>query len=157
MDLEAFYQKIENLESDYKGECSHCGRCCQHPPLILHEEKKNIANYVAKHEIEANEESTGCIWLEDEKCKIYPARPGICRIFGYDPLLSCKFFEQFEKSPNWFWVRYVVSRTFYMQKISKESSEYIRQRKKSGWVSTGLREAQFKILPKGWWKWKKKT
>lgn len=80
------------------GKCIGCGQCCSDFLPLSVSEIKDIKRYVAKKKIQptirANVLSVEpmidlvCPFLDDskdcDKCKIYPVRPMICKIFKCD-------------------------------------------------------------------------
>ncbi|HDN96071.1 MAG TPA: YkgJ family cysteine cluster protein [Thermoplasmatales archaeon] len=71
------------------GACSRCSRCCYYRIPILQEDKQKIANYlgISLDEIQKTL-SNGyieppCPFLEKNECKIYPARPIVCRMYPF--------------------------------------------------------------------------
>lgn len=78
------------------GKCIECGNCCSNILPLSESEIKDIERYIKKkHITECNHLSPNncqldltCPFLDTSKdlhkCKIYPVRPKICRIFKCD-------------------------------------------------------------------------
>jgi Fe-S-cluster containining protein len=134
------YQKIAELTENLKGACGQCGKCCKPPPVFI-EEVKDIIAFVKENNITPitrNKET--CIWLNhDRTCLIYKVRPLMCRIYGYDPHLPCKNFDQYQ-TQDWVWNRYKYRKQFYMQEIRKDYMKMLSSKR-----------IKYKILPGGWW------
>lgn len=80
------------------GKCSCCGECCSNIIPISNKEIKDIKRYIVKHKIERVNHRPAvcndfldmtCPFLDpdggNEKCRIYPVRPYVCREFICDP------------------------------------------------------------------------
>jgi hypothetical protein len=80
------------------GKCSCCGDCCSNFLPISRKEIKEIKRYIVKHNIKrvnhkpavaTNFLDMTCPFLDpdggNEKCRIYPVRPYVCREFICDP------------------------------------------------------------------------
>lgn len=109
------------------GKCSCCGECCSNILPISNKEIKEIKRYIVKHKIERVNHGSVAVtnWLDmtcpfldpdggNEKCRIYPVRPLVCRLFICDPeqrkpllisrerltpqLMSEVFFDDYETS-----------------------------------------------------------
>ncbi len=74
------------------GQCSNCGQCCGDILHLSNQEIKRIDDYLKTHKVE---ETPRCIIYEydntcpfrdneNKKCKIYAARPEICRSYKCD-------------------------------------------------------------------------
>ena len=83
--------------------CTGCGQCCTGAPgyvWVTEKEMQEIANllqitlvqfkrtYVRQRDnryalIEKKSENNSCIFLKNNKCQIYPARPSQCRTFPW--------------------------------------------------------------------------
>jgi uncharacterized protein len=98
---------MENKDSWYKDglrfKCTECGKCCTGQPgfvWVTLEEMEKIASHLGislaqfkrkyvrqRHNryalIEKRAENHACIFLEDSKCSIYPARPSQCRTYPW--------------------------------------------------------------------------
>lgn len=92
------------------GKCIGCGACCSDLLPLSANEIKNIKRYVKKKGIKPTRRfapsvmniDLTCPFLDDDKecdkCKIYPVRPDICRLFKCDTPPS-----QIKKNKNLFW------------------------------------------------------
>lgn len=71
-------------------ECDGCGQCCG-PVAITHDEYWAIKDYCsAKGIVWANRGLFVCGFLdEDNRCRIYEARPLLCRMYGITKELPC--------------------------------------------------------------------
>lgn len=103
MDLKKSLNRIKELEKDSEsnncinGNCSRCGNCCT-PFLPMNKSEVNkVKEYLKQHpEIEEralnNKPVKGkdvyircCFYDAEEKsCMVYPARPGICKLYKCD-------------------------------------------------------------------------
>lgn len=88
------------------GECSMCGKCCGNGLGVNMEDIQRIDRYLKTHNVAPTEvrllrgidniEVESCPFLgEDNKCKIYDARPTICRKFICN---AEKMFEQYDEN-----------------------------------------------------------
>ena len=81
-------------------ECDKCGACCKRliveaddidlmrEPQLLYADRDFVANYGPDEALEALQEDFGrcliiacgkqCVFLEDNRCSIYPTRPNVC-------------------------------------------------------------------------------
>ncbi len=69
------------------GACSRCGRCCK-LPFLLPEDKARICKYLGisishLEEKYLSERNSSCPFFENNRCKIYPVRPTVCRIYPF--------------------------------------------------------------------------
>ena len=82
--------KITNFTN--RGLCTNCGQCCGDILNLSHDEIKRIDKYLKKHKVEATPICRLVVYdntcpFRDNKnkiCKIYEARPEICRIYKCD-------------------------------------------------------------------------
>ena len=73
-------------------DCKGCGNCCGRVLVTDQEDNRRIERYANKHHIEPTVGNVGghsgreqmCAWLDTETrmCRIYPARPKVCRCWG---------------------------------------------------------------------------
>lgn len=74
------------------GKCSNCGQCCEDILHLSAKEIKRIDKYLKEHKIEATPRclltsyDNSCPFRDNKnkKCKIYEARPNICRVYKCD-------------------------------------------------------------------------
>lgn len=77
-----------------EGKCSHCGKCCSNFLPLSQKEVMTINNYVVNNHIKEYKSMLPlagpvidgtCPFLDrdkkEEKCRIYPVRPLVCRKF----------------------------------------------------------------------------
>lgn len=69
------------------GACSRCGRCCK-LPFLLPRDKKKICEYLgisinSFEEKYLSGKNSPCPFFKNNRCKIYPARPTVCRIYPF--------------------------------------------------------------------------
>jgi Fe-S-cluster containining protein len=99
---------MKNKESWYKNglsfECTGCGKCCSGKPgfvWVNHEEIRNMANFLkisetdflkkyirrVHHRLALVEfkKNHDCVFLRDNKCLVYGARPTQCKTFPWWP------------------------------------------------------------------------
>lgn len=97
MDDENKQQFIEEFQAHItdntcNGECSICGKCCGNGLGLNMEDIQRLESYLNTHNIQPTEPRLligidnipveSCPFLgEDNKCKVYEARPTICRKF----------------------------------------------------------------------------
>ena len=82
--------KITNFTCN--GKCSNCGNCCGDILHLSKKEIKRIDDYLKKHKVEATprcilvDYDNTCPFrdIQNKKCKIYEARPDICRVYKCD-------------------------------------------------------------------------
>lgn len=105
--LEAIHDKIEESQRRFRqSACAQarcitcadgCGRCCEgFMPDLLQIEADAIAVHLLTHRTDliARLESPGtaCPFIEEDKpgmnCGIYPARPLVCRLFGFSATMG---------------------------------------------------------------------
>lgn len=80
--------------TDYSanGKCSNCGACCSNLLPMSEADAKRIRRYIKKHRIKPVPHGIPmnaivdnlCPFMDpskEHKCRIYPARPEICRMF----------------------------------------------------------------------------
>ena len=77
---------------DMPKSCEGCGDCCGRNLLVDAEDVRRIERYVNRHHIEPTTNNIGghtgreqmCGWLDTKTrlCRIYPARPKVCRCWG---------------------------------------------------------------------------
>lgn len=89
--LAHLYGKCERSE-DMPESCMGCGGCCGRVLPIDMEDKRRIERYATRHHLEpmagnANDTdiaTQSCGWLDPDSklCRIYPARPKVCRCWG---------------------------------------------------------------------------
>lgn len=94
-DFQTLYNYYEMISS---GECSGCGKCCFESVQTNFIEFINIINSLKKHPQKLEKilhdvenyymhdlfKNNSCPMLDDNnKCKIYEARPLVCRLFGH--------------------------------------------------------------------------
>lgn len=66
------------------GACNRCSKCCHYRIPLLEEDKQRIENYIGDTLKELNGYiEPPCPFLEKNACKIYPARPLVCRIYPF--------------------------------------------------------------------------
>lgn len=112
-----FDAKVEAFSREADIRCSFgCGRCCdEHEPGITHLEGLYAAHWIAavKPHLAARfdrlDSRGGCIFFSPGKplhCMIYPARPLLCRAFGYSGVTdkqgkrvyrSCRYMPEIKK------------------------------------------------------------
>jgi uncharacterized protein len=66
-----------------------CGACCGFAPAT-ETEYQAVRRYAESHGITPIEQGVTCPFYQDGQCSVYPVRPMICRVFGYDDLLQCR-------------------------------------------------------------------
>lgn len=82
----------EKHDYSENGECSNCGACCSNLLPMSPGDIKRIRRYIKKHRIKPALHGipmdATVDWLcpfmdpgKEHKCRIYPARPEICRMF----------------------------------------------------------------------------
>ena len=101
MKIGTLNQVVEDMENGVfnfckDGKCIGCGNCCSDFLPLSQSEIKDIKRYIEKKHIEATKRNLVltktldmvCPFLDDtedcDKCKIYPVRPQICRVFKCD-------------------------------------------------------------------------
>lgn len=84
----ADYIKSEKTVTDYTvgGKCSECGACCSDLLPLTKSDIKRVRQYMKRHHVtltppRADVDLTCPFLSEDKHCKVYEARPTICRIF----------------------------------------------------------------------------
>ncbi len=78
--------------------CQHCHEC-EGPIIWFKPEEINIREYLHKNNLEyiiwSTEEfekhNMKCPYLKNNRCRIYPVRPIVCRLQGNISELPCKF------------------------------------------------------------------
>lgn len=65
-----------------------CGDCCG-PVFCTPDEFNAAKRYALANEIEPKRQGLTCPFYQDGGCKVYKARPLICRMFGHSPRLVC--------------------------------------------------------------------
>lgn len=91
--LETIYAKIPN-----GFPCRHCHECCG-PIIWFKPEDILIRDYIESHNIEymdgalklTKKNNLRCLYLQKDRCSIYPVRPIVCRLQGHIPELPCKY------------------------------------------------------------------
>lgn len=74
----------------YAGDCRDCGQCCSRFLPLSKFDVDRLLDYVQEHGVEQRPELSEadmlCPYLhvEDGECRIYPARPDICRGYRCD-------------------------------------------------------------------------
>lgn len=112
--LDAIYARVERVQATFRESAKNhgspvacptrCGDCCAHfvPDLIpieadriayyLLTEKSGMIDHFLAHQHETEAVDAACpFWNPDkpgENCMIYPARPLICRLFGFCSMLD---------------------------------------------------------------------
>ena len=112
--LDAIYTRVERAQATFRESAQNhgsplacpkrCGTCCVHfvPDLMpieadriayyLRTEKGGLIDHFLAHRQEAKAADATCpFWNPDkpgENCMIYPARPLICRLFGFCSMLD---------------------------------------------------------------------
>ena len=89
--ISRLYGDIERPE-DMPASCEGCGHCCGRCLQVDAENVRRIQRYANRHHIEPIADNIGgysgheqmCAWLDPDtkRCRIYPARPKICRCWG---------------------------------------------------------------------------
>ena len=82
---------IERPE-DMPTSCDGCGNCCGRVIPADAEDMRRVERYANRHHVEPIADNLGghsghehmCGWLDPEtrRCRIYPARPKVCRCWG---------------------------------------------------------------------------
>lgn len=82
---------IERAE-DMPSSCDGCGNCCGRCLVVDAEDVRRIERYASRHHVEPIANNVGghsgreqiCAWLDPKtrRCRIYPARPKVCRCWG---------------------------------------------------------------------------
>lgn len=91
--------------------CSRCGECCGIAIPITKKEEKRIRIYIQENDVkpenlfENNNFYAKCCFYDRKNkcCKIYPARPGICRSFKCDRKENELEKEKEEKHMRAYW------------------------------------------------------
>ena len=136
-------------KSGLRFECTQCGECCRLPGgkiIITYEDVRRITEYldlnkeqfikkfctINQKNISLKDNDQGyCIFLEDNHCRIYEARPFQCRTFPFWP-------ENLKSKYRWKLVKLycpgiddgpIISYE-KIQEISKEPKEYYKDLKK---------------------------
>src|SRR4030042_6858002 len=92
--LNGIYQQIPDCV------WSHCHTCCG-TIIWFSPEEVNIRSFLQQHQLEyvvwSTEEFTQhdmrCPYLRDDRCRIYPVRPIVCRLQGNIPELPCTYHQ----------------------------------------------------------------
>jgi Fe-S-cluster containining protein len=58
--------------------------------LCKEEEYREVQEYVLANGLVPKKQGLTCPWYQEGECKVYPVRPGICRLFGHVERLECK-------------------------------------------------------------------
>lgn len=82
---------VERAE-DMPSSCDGCGNCCGRCLVVDAEDVRRIERYASRHHVEPIANNVGgpsgreqmCSWLDPKtrRCRIYPARPKVCRCWG---------------------------------------------------------------------------
>ena len=82
---------VERAE-DMPASCDGCGNCCGRCLVVDAEDVRRIERYASRHHVEPIANNVGgpsgheqmCAWLDPKtrRCRIYPARPKVCRCWG---------------------------------------------------------------------------
>lgn len=82
----------ERMGLNMPKSCVGCGQCCGRVIPIDMEDVRRIERYATRHHLEPTDNNIGgpsgmehmCGWfdLESGLCRIYPARPKVCRCWG---------------------------------------------------------------------------
>lgn len=84
------YLKSKKTITDFTvdGKCSGCGSCCSDLLPLTKSDIKRVKQYMKRHHIEltpskkeADMDLTCPFLADDKRCKVYAARPMICRTF----------------------------------------------------------------------------
>lgn len=89
--LEAFEKlsSCQEVKDLYKGDCKGCGECCSRFIPVSGFDLSRLRSYVEENGVELEPERGDidllCPFLgSDRECKVYPARPEICRVYRCD-------------------------------------------------------------------------
>lgn len=82
---------VEHAE-DMPKSCDGCGNCCGRCLVVDAEDVRRIERYASRRHVEPIANNVGgpsgreqmCAWLDPttRRCRIYPARPKVCRCWG---------------------------------------------------------------------------
>lgn len=86
--LHGYVERVEDMPKS----CDGCGNCCGRCLVVDAEDVRRIERYASRHHVEPIANNVGgpsgreqmCAWLDPKtrRCRIYPARPKVCRCWG---------------------------------------------------------------------------
>jgi len=76
-------------------ECDGCGKCCG-PVGVTHEEQAAIGDYCKAKQVKWEpRDPLTCGFLDKKnRCRIYIARPFLCRVYGAVKELPCPYYPE---------------------------------------------------------------
>jgi hypothetical protein len=109
LNKETIIARLESIYSQLPKDtfCHHCHECCG-PIIWFKPEEILIRTYCTQHNIqyvvwskeEFKNHAMRCPYLYNNRCKIYPVRPIVCRLQGHLPELFCPYKTKDFITPN---------------------------------------------------------